>query len=112
MGAGAGGLLGAEAGALDEVAEGRAAGVGADGAAGNAARVPAGADGAVDGVRAGVAAGLTGAAAEVRAEATGDVADVAADDGKVAACACRENTNKTAKIPAARIATCTARRAM
>jgi hypothetical protein len=37
---------------------------------------------------------------------------VADDDGKVAACACRENTSKTAKIPAAKIATCTARRAM
>ena len=32
--------------------------------------------------------------------------------GVVAACACRENASKTARIPAATIATCTARRAM
>jgi len=32
--------------------------------------------------------------------------------GSVAACACRENTSKMTRIPAATIATCTARRAM
>jgi hypothetical protein len=41
-----------------------------------------------------------------------ELADVTADCGEVAACACRENTSKTASIPAAKIATCTARRAM
>jgi hypothetical protein len=59
-----------------------------------------------------VTAWLTGAAAEVGAEATDDAADVPADGVDVAACACRENTSKTARIPVAKIATCTARRAM
>jgi len=51
------------------------------------------------------------AGAEV-AGAAAELADVTADCGEVAACACRENTSKTASIPAATIATCTARRAM
>jgi hypothetical protein len=51
------------------------------------------------------------AGAEV-AGAAAELADVMADCGEVAACACRENTSKTASIPAAKIATCTARRAM
>jgi hypothetical protein len=58
----------------------------------------------------GAVAGVAGLGAV--AEVTGAAADVADDGGKVAACACRENTSKTAKIPAAKIATCTARRAM
>ena len=90
-------------------------------------------------VVAAVTAEVTGAAAEVTAEAaelTGDAADgtaevsevngddpeVAGDvdacagvkggEAKVAAFACRENTRKTMKSPAATMATCTARRAM
>jgi hypothetical protein len=59
-------------------------------------------DGSVAGAVAGAKVG--GAAAELT--------DVTADCGEVAACACRENTSKTASIPAAKIATCTARRAM
>ena len=66
----------------------------------------------------GAAAVVTGAVAVVELVSDGLVdsvvavaADVA-DDGKAAACACRENTSKTASIPAATIATCTARRAM
>jgi hypothetical protein len=74
--------------------------------------VGAGADSTVDGAGTGVAAGLTGSAAEAGAEETGDAADVPADRSKVAACACREDTSKTIKIPAAKIATCIARRAM
>jgi hypothetical protein len=46
-------------------------------------------------------------AAAVVAEVT-----VPAVGGAVAACACRENTSKITRIPAAAIATCTARRAM
>ena len=47
------------------------------------------------------------------AEVTADVADdVGVDDGVVAAVACRENTSKRTRIPAAMIATCTARQAM
>jgi hypothetical protein len=56
------------------------------------------------------------------AEATGPEPELAAADevsrsaavagGAVAACACREKTSKMTKIPAAVIATCTARRAM
>jgi hypothetical protein len=90
-------------------------------------------------VVAAVTAEVTGAATEVTAEAaevTGDAADGAAevpevsgDDpevagevdacggvrggaAKVAAFACRENTRKMKKSPAATMATCTARRAM
>ena len=54
-----------------------------------------------------VAAELAGAKAVV-ASAVGVVAGV----GAVAACACRENSSKAVRIPAATIATCTARRAM
>jgi hypothetical protein len=69
-------------------------------------------DGVADEV-AGAAGEVTGAVAElVVAGAVAEVADVMADWGEVAACACRENTSKTVRIPAARIATCTARRAM
>ena len=53
------------------------------------------------------------------AEVTGAVADVVLEPelarlagGLVAACACREKTSKTTRIPAAAIATCIARRAM
>jgi hypothetical protein len=84
-----------------------------------------------------VAAEVTGAAAGVEpgpelapvpelepvavdtAEVTGAVADVVLEpdlarlaEGLVAACACREKTSKTTRIPAAAIATCIARRAM
>ena len=76
-------------------------------------------DGLVDAVVAGaVVAGTTAVVAVVELVSDGLVdAEVAgaadvADDGKAAACACRENTSKTASIPAATIATCTARRAM
>ena len=63
------------------------------------------------------AAEVTGDAAEVTADAaevTGDAADVTvgtagAGGAEVAACACRENTSKMVRIPAAKIATCTAR---
>jgi hypothetical protein len=46
--------------------------------------------------------------AAVVAEPAAEEADV----GEVAACACREKSNKTAKIPAAKSASCTARRPM
>jgi hypothetical protein len=64
-----------------------------------------------------VVAGAVVAGFEVEVVAAGAVAVVAGapnggDDGTVAACACRENTSKTASIPAAKIATCIARRAM
>ena len=72
---------------------------------------------------------MTGPVAEAAADVTGAAAGVLVPDpatgpvaaevtvpeptgGVVAACACRENTSKTARIPAATIATCTARRAM
>jgi hypothetical protein len=51
----------------------------------------------------------------VAAEATVPAAEVTGPEptgGVVAACACRENTSKTARIPAATIATCTDRKAM
>lgn len=78
----------------------------------------------------GEAAEVTGDAAELTAEVTGEAADVTGDtaeltaevtaergdgDGdvsEVAACACRENTSMIMKIPAATIASCTARKAM
>jgi hypothetical protein len=54
----------------------------------------------------------SGAGAEL-AGAAGVVAEVTGVEvTEVAACACRENTSKTTRIPAATIATCTARRAM
>ena len=57
---------------------------------------------------------VTGAAAGVAAEVTGAAADVMADvievaDPEVAAWACRENTSRMVRIPAAKIAPCTAR---
>jgi hypothetical protein len=65
---------------------------------------------------------VTGDVAELTAEVTGDVTEltgeVTAERGdavglsEVAACACRENTSMITKIPAATIASCTARRAM
>ena len=63
-------------------------------------------------------ADVTERAVPVTAAADGDtVAGTAAtgrtvSDGVVAAWACRENTSKTVVIPAARTATCTARRAV
>jgi hypothetical protein len=54
-----------------------------------------------------LAAVVTEDASEVRLDGAG----VAADCGEVAACACLENTSKMARIPAATIAPCTARRA-
>jgi len=64
----------------------------------------------------------TGFVAELTAEVTGDVAELTVevtaesrDPGsvsEVAACACRENRSMITKIPAAAIASCTARRAM
>jgi hypothetical protein len=64
----------------------------------------------VTGAAADVTAEVTGVAADVTAEVTGVAADVTPDGAEVtAACACRENRSKTAKIPAAKIATCTAR---
>jgi hypothetical protein len=63
------------------------------------------------GAVAAVVAELTGAVAVVAGAAVA-VVDVTADCGEVAACACRENSSKMVRIPAAKIATCTARRAM
>ena len=54
---------------------------------------------------------LAGAVAEV-AVVVAVVVDGMAGCGEVAACACRENSSKTVRIPAAKIAACTARRAM
>ena len=62
------------------------------------------------------AADVTGAAADATGAGTAgaELADGAgaAEGAKVAACACRVNTSKTTRIPAAAIATCIARRAM
>ena len=58
---------------------------------------------------------VTAEVTEPMADVTGPVAEVtgpAEAGGTVAACACRENTSKATMIPAATIATCTARRAM
>jgi hypothetical protein len=58
----------------------------------------------------GAAADVTGAAAEVAqvmAEVAQEVTDVTG--AEVAASACRENTSRMVRIPAAKIATCTAR---
>jgi len=61
-------------------------------------------------------ADVTGAAADATGAGTAgaelDDGAGAAEGDKVAACACRENTSKTTRIPAAAIATCIARRAM
>ena len=64
-----------------------------------------------------VTAEVTGAAAEVADEVAGrpepelEAAGPAADTvgAEVAACACCENTSRMVRIPAAKIATCTAR---
>jgi hypothetical protein len=56
----------------------------------------------------GVAEGAGIAGVEAETEGTDGVT---ADGGVVAACACLEKTSRITKIPAARIASCTARRA-
>jgi hypothetical protein len=97
-----------------------AAGCEAAGAAGAVAAGAAEVAGAVAGVAAGAAAVVTAevaaevaaVAAVVAAEVADVAADVTADVGKLAACACRENVSKTARMPTATIAACTARRAM
>ncbi len=102
-------------GAAAEVTAGTAGaggGAGAEVAAGAGAGAAAGLTGAV--------VEVTGAAAEVTADAAEPVPELVAGAelvpalvvSEVAACACRENTSRTARIPAATIATCTARRAM
>jgi hypothetical protein len=50
--------------------------------------------------------------AEVAFEVAGATAEVSFDVGKVAACACREDSRRRTRIPAAAITTCTTRRAM
>ena len=110
-----------------EAADGAGAGAAGAEAAGAEAADGAGAGAEVAGAEladgAGAAADTTADATDVTgaaADATGaGTAGAELDDGagaaegaKVAACACRENTSKTARIPAAAIATCTARRAM
>ena len=68
--------------------------------------VPAAAEVAVD------AAEVTGAAAEVTVPDPLPDPEPVLMAGAVAAFACREDTSRTTRIPAATIATCTARRAM
>jgi hypothetical protein len=97
-----------------------AAGAGAADPAADVAAVVADPAAEVTAVAADVAVWAVGAAADVTAEVTGaaaDVTDVTADVGqfdvgKLAACACRESPIRRARMPAARIAACTARRAM
>lgn len=60
----------------------------------------------------GEAADVTGDTAELTAEVTAERGDGDGDVSEVAACACRENTSMIMKIPAATIASCTARKAM
>ena len=63
----------------------------------------------------GALAGALAGALGWEAAGTGALAGadgVEVDGARVAACACRENTSKTTRIPAATIASCTARRAM
>ncbi len=50
--------------------------------------------------------------AEVAFEVADAMAEVSFDVGKVAACACREDSRRRTRIPAAAITTCTTRRAM
>jgi hypothetical protein len=50
--------------------------------------------------------------AEVAFEVADATAEVTFDVGKVAACACREDSRRRTRIPAAAITTCTTRRAM
>jgi hypothetical protein len=54
---------------------------------------------------------VTGDVTELATEVTGERGD-AGDVSEVAACACRENRSISTKIPAATIASCTARKAM
>jgi hypothetical protein len=58
----------------------------------------------------GAGADVTGATAEV-AQVMSEVAQEVTEvtGAEVAACACRENTSRMVRIPAAKIATCTAR---
>jgi X-X-X-Leu-X-X-Gly heptad repeat protein len=112
VGAGAGALtVGAGAGALTV---GAGAGALTVGAGAGALAVGAGAGALAVGAGAGALAAGAGALAVgsgAGALAVGAGA-LAAGVAEVAACACRENTSKTIKIPAATTATCTARRAM
>jgi hypothetical protein len=55
---------------------------------------------------------VTGDVTELTAEVTVERGDPGGGGSEVAACACRENRNMTTNIPAATIASCTARRAM
>ncbi|HEX6523756.1 MAG TPA: hypothetical protein VF070_27710 [Streptosporangiaceae bacterium] len=66
----------------------------------------------VTGDAVGLTTEVTGDAAESTVEVTAERGD--GDDGvsEVVACACRENTSMITKIPAATIASCTARKAM
>lgn len=66
----------------------------------------------VTGDAAELTAEVTGDAAELTAEVTAERGDGGGDVSEVVACACRENTNMITKIPAATIASCTARKAM
>jgi hypothetical protein len=66
----------------------------------------------VTGAAADVTVEVAGAVADVTVEVTGAAADVSVDVGKLAACACRESPSRMTRMPAARIAACTARRAM
>ena len=98
---------GAGAGALDWEAAGAGAGVPDPELVPAAAElVPAAAEVAVD------AAEVTGAAAEVTVPDPLPDPEPVLMAGAVAAFACREDTSRTTRIPAATIATCTARRAM
>jgi hypothetical protein len=54
---------------------------------------------------------VTGDAAELTVEVTAERGDGGGDVSEAAACACRENTSMITKIPAATIASCTARKA-
>ena len=90
------------------------AGAAGAGAAGAGAKLADGAGAAADTTA--DTADVTGAAADATGAGTAgaELADGAgaAEGAKVAACACRVNTSKTTRIPAAAIATCIARRAM
>jgi hypothetical protein len=59
-----------------------------------------------------VAAEVAAVTAEVAGAVTAEVPGPESAAAEVAACACREDTSKTARIPAATIANWTARRAM
>jgi hypothetical protein len=55
---------------------------------------------------------VTGDVTELTGEVTAERGDPGSGVSEVAACACRENTSMITNIPAATIASCTARRAM